>query len=271
MAKINNLIGKIICGDCVDVMNNQMDADSIDMVITSPPYDAMRDYSGYTFDYKKVANAIYRVMKPGACCVWVVGDQTIDGSETGTSFEHALYFKSIGYKIHDTMIMEKNTTSWPAKKDGVRYSQIFEYMFIFSKGKPKYVKLICDKPNKFYKQKNWGTKTDRMKDGSLIEKADLKEVEEFSPRNNIWKFTVSGGFSNPEFKDAHKHPAIFPIDMVRSHLISWGQEGDLVLDPMCGSGTVPAACKELKREWIGIDCSKEYCSLAEKRLEINKV
>ncbi|MFA5024087.1 MAG: site-specific DNA-methyltransferase [Patescibacteria group bacterium] len=259
---------KVICGDCCDIMNNQMDADSVDLIITSPPYDSMRDYDGFTFDYKATAKSMYRVMKPGACCVWVVSDQTIDGSESGTSFEQALFFKSIGFNIHDTMIMEKNTTSWPAKKNGLRYSQIFEYMFVFSKGKPKFVKLLCDKPNKFYKSKNWGKKTDRLKDGSLVEKADLKEIEEFSPRNNIWKFTVSGGKSNPGFKDAHKHPAIFPIEMVRSHLLTWCQEGEMVLDPLAGSGTVPAACVELKRNYIAIDCSETYCNLMKNRLNI---
>jgi site-specific DNA-methyltransferase (adenine-specific) len=258
-------INKIICGDCVDIMNNQMPADCVDLVVTSPPYDELRSYKGYAFDYVKTAQTLYRVMKPGGVVVWVVGDETKKGSETGTSFRHALSFMDAGFNLHDTMIFEKNTTSFPARKNGNRYSQIFEYMFVFSKGKPKTANLICDKPNKWFGSINWGQKTDRQKDGTLKKKNDIKPVPKYSPRNNIWKYTVGGGFGHKD-KKAYDHPATFPAQLVEDHIKTWSNKGDLVLDPMVGSGTTAIVAKEMGRDYIGIDVSKEYCELARKRI-----
>src|SRR3990167_9309982 len=158
----NNLtpINQIIHGDCVEVMDNQMPPDCVDLVVTSPPYDNLRDYKGYKFDYEAVAKALYRVVKPGGIVVWIVGDAVIKGGETGTSFRQALKFQEIGFTIHDTMIYEKNTSSFPARRKGNRNTQIFEYMFIFSKGTPKTANLICDKENKWVGYTNWGKKSD---------------------------------------------------------------------------------------------------------------
>src|SRR5699024_4799543 len=138
---------------------------------------------------------LYRVTKEGGMVVWVVGDATINGSETGTSFRQASTFMDEGFRLHDTMIYEKNTSSFPARRDGVRYTQIFEYMFVFSKGKPKTVNLICDKPNKWAGHKNWGRNTKRGKDGVLKEVEDIKKVPDYSPRENIWEYVVGGGFA----------------------------------------------------------------------------
>lgn len=257
---------KIIHGDCVDILNKQFPEDCIDLVVTSPPYDNLRSYNGFIFDYEEIAKALYRVMKPGGVVVWVVGDAVVKGGETGTSFKQALKFQEVGFLIHDTMIYEKNTSSFPARKTGSRYTQIFEYMFVFSKGTPKTHNLICDKPNKWAGYTNWGEKTDRQKDGTLVKKADLKPVPKFSPRNNIWRYVVGGGFGQSD-KDAYKHPATFPEQLAADHINTWSNKGDLVLDPMVGSGTTCVAAKEHGRDWVGIDVSKEYCDLAKKRLK----
>ena len=141
-----DFINKIICGDCLDVMKHIPD-ESIDLGVTSPPYDYLRDYNGYDFDYMATLSAIYRVLKSGGIAIWVVGDKTHKGTETGTSFKHALHAKDIvGFNLHDTMIYEKSGMSYP---DSTRYHQIFEYMFVFSKGKPKTVNLIKDRKNKW--------------------------------------------------------------------------------------------------------------------------
>ena len=178
----------------------------IDLVLTSPPYDDLRSYEGYSFDFEAIAAELYRVIKPGGVIVWVVGDATKEGSESGTSFKQALHFMSLGANLHDTMIYEKNSSTFSAKPDSNRYTQIFEYMFIFSKGKPQ-ANLIVDKPNKWAGHKDWSGK---MKN----------PVREFSPRTNIWRFVTSF--------NGVKHPAPFPEALANDHILSWSNEEDVV-------------------------------------------
>jgi len=249
---------KIICGDCVSIMKSFPD-NVIDLTVTSPPYDCLRDYNGFVFNYKDIAIELFRVTKQGGIVVWVVGDQTIKGSETGTSFEQALYFKSVGFNIHDTMIYQKHNFSNPSSN---RYHQIFEYMFIFSKGKPKIFNPIKDRENKYITC--WGRNTSRQKDGTLIERK--KNINpKFGMRNNIWKYNCGFGFAHKD-KEAYEHPATFPEQLAVDHILSWSNEEDVILDPMCGSGTVCIVAKKLNRNFIGIDISKDYCELAERRV-----
>lgn len=221
----------------------------IDLTVTSPPYDDLRKYNGFVFDYKSIANELYRVTKIGGIVVWVVGDQTIKGSETGTSFEQALYFKSIGFNIHDTMIYAKNKTM-PRDPKCNRYGQDFEYMFIFSKEKPKtcnYIRIPCkhagQKAIAYQKENDYSTREDRIKN------QQNHVVNDDKPKGNIWYYTN---------KSIKGHPAPFPEQLAHDHIISWSNDGDIVFDPMCGSGTT---CKEsflLHRNFIGVDMSEEY-------------
>jgi len=263
------MFNKIICGDSLEVLKN-MDIDSIDLTITSPPYDNLRAYNGFTLDIEGIIKELYRVTKKGGVVVWVVGDATVNGSESGTSFRQALQFIDAGFKLHDTMIYEKNTSSFPARRNGNRYTQIFEYMFVFSKGKPKTSNLICDKPNKWAGHTNWGKNTQRGIDGELKETNNIKPVPDFSPRNNIWKYNVGGGFACTD-KIAHKHPAIFPEKLAEDHILTWSNEGDLVLDIFGGSGTTAKMSVLNKRNFIYIDISEEYCELAKERISNIKV
>jgi len=229
--------------NCLDTMARMPD-DYIDLTLTSPPYDNLREYNGYSFDFESVAKELYRVTKPNGLLVWVVGDAVIDGSESGSSFRQALYFKELGFKLHDTMIYEKNSPAYPARANGNRYTQIFEYMFVFAKGKVPN-QLICDKPNKWAGHKDFSGK--------------LKNpVPDFSPRNNIWKYTTSF--------NGWKHPAPFPEALAHDHIVSWSKEGDLVYDPFMGSGTTAFVARSLGRNYIGSEISKEYCDIIEKRL-----
>ena len=200
--------------------------------------------------------------------VWVVGDATIKGSESGTSFRQALYFKDeCGLNLHDTMIFEKNTSSFPARRKGNRYTQIFEYMFVFSKGKPKSPNLICDKKNKWAGWVNWGKKTHRKADDTLVETKDIDPVPEFSPRNNIWKYVVGKGYITKD-KIAHEHPAIFPDKLVEDHILTWSNEGDIVYDPFVGSGTTLKIAKMLNRNYIGSEMTEEYEHIIKERLKL---
>jgi site-specific DNA-methyltransferase (adenine-specific) len=230
--------------NCLDTMQRIPDG-FIDLVITSPPYDNLRTYNGYSFDFETVAKEIYRVCKPNGVVVWVVGDATIKGSETGTSFRQALHFMEIGFKLHDTMIYEKNSPAYPASRSSNRYTQIFEYMFVFAKGDvPK--QLICDKANKWAGHKDFSGK--------------LKNpVPNFSPRNNIWKYTTSF--------NGVKHPAPFPEQLAYDHIVSWSNVGDVVYDPFMGSGTTAKMSLVSDRKFIGSEISSDYCDLANKRIE----
>lgn len=258
-----DFINKIICGDCLELLN-YIPSNSIDLVVTSPPYDGLRDYTGFKFDAKKTIDSIYRVVKPGGVVVWVVADQTINGSETGSSFEQALHAKTTGFSLHDTMIYEKAGAPFPSK---VRYYSTFEYMFIFSKGKPKTINLIADKKNKWGGEYTFGNSSNRNKDGELVASGKRK-IKEYGVRNNIWRYASGYGFGQSD-KRAFKHPAVFPEQLARDHIISWSNPGDLVLDPMAGSGTTLIQASLLDRNFIGIEISTDYCKLIEERLNEN--
>jgi site-specific DNA-methyltransferase (adenine-specific) len=262
---IDEFVNKIVNGDSEKILAS-LPSNCVDLTITSPPYDDIRDYNGYNFNDNVLNNIIkelYRITKQGGVLVWVVGDSTTNGSESGNSFRQALKFMEVGFKLHDTMIYEKNTSSFPARQNGNRYTQIFEYMFVFCKDKIKTAHLICDKPNKWAGHTNWGKNTNRLKSGELQETSDIKPVPDFSPRNNIWKYNVGKGFNSKD-KESHEHPAIFPEQLAEDHILSWSNEDDIILDPFSGSGTTCKMAKKNNRKFIGIDISEEYCKLAEK-------
>src|SRR3989339_1842260 len=253
-------LNKIICGDAVEVMRT-MSSDSVDLVITSPPYDDLRNYNGYSFNLDGMTKGLFRVMKKGGVVVWVVGDQTIKGDETGTSFRQALYFKQVGFNLFDTMIYLK--TPRGAVGNNKTYWQTFEYMFVLSKGTPKTINLLKDRENKDERDGDNGTK--RLSDGSLL-KLKRAGYSKYGRRTNVWKYLIGRGHSATD-NIAYKHPAIFPEKLVQDHITSWSNLGDVVLDPMCGSGTTCKMAKLNKRDFIGIDVSSEYCKIAEERLK----
>jgi len=252
-------VNEIITGDCLEVMKGWPD-NCVDLVVTSPPYDNLRDYQGYEFRFEDIAKELFRITVDGGVVVWVVGDSVIDGSESGTSFIQALHFKGIGFNLHDTMIYEKNG----GLPDNCRYYQIFEYMFVFSKGRPKTINFLEDRKNRFTER--WGKgRTVRNKNGSMSPRDDW-HGREFGRRNNIWKYSTGAGYSTKELI-AFEHPATFPEALASDHIKSWSNEGGTILDPMVGSGTTCKMAKMLGRNYIGIDISEEYCEIARQRLE----
>lgn len=251
-----------IHGDCLEKLKDLPNG-SIDLTVTSPPYDNLRTYNGYSFDFEGVAKELYRVTKQGGVVVWVVGDQVINGSESGTSFKQALFFKEIGYRLHDTMIYDKGKVVFP---DANRYHNCFEYMFVFSKGKPKTTNLLADRKNKYQTQRK--NSSFRQKDGSIKSK-QVKSTPEFGIRYNIWQCS-NGYMQSTADKFAFKHPAMFPEKLAEDHILSWSNEGDTVLDPFAGSGTTLKMAKKNKRNYIGIEISAEYIKICEERLKANK-
>lgn len=242
--------------DCVEGMRCLEDK-SVDMTVTSPPYDNLRNYNGFEWDFKETAKELYRVTKDGGVVVWIIGDATIKGSESGTSFRQALYFMEVGFRLHDTMIWKKDTMSFP---DKTRYGQNFEYMFVFSRGKPKTIHKIKDRKNKYVGAKIHGTS--RKADGSTFRKANHNKnvVSEYGERFNVWEIPT-------EKKNKTGHPAVFPEQIANDHILSWSNPGDLILDPFLGSGTTAKMAILNGRNFIGFDLSKEYCEAAEKRIK----
>lgn len=248
----------IIQGDCVEVMRG-MEADSINLTVTSPPYDNIRDYKGFSFDFESLAKELLRVTKQGGVVVWVVGDQTIDGDETGTSFKQALFFKEVGFKLHDTMIYDKGKVVFP---DSNRYHPCFEYMFVLSKGSPKTFNPIADRINKYPIERK--RSSFRQKDGSIQSK-ETDGTPERGVRYNIWQYP-NGYMQTTKDEYAFDHPAMFPEALARDHILSWSNEGDTVLDPFLGSGTTLKMAKLANRNGIGIELSPEYIEIAKARL-----
>ncbi|HMJ08013.1 MAG TPA: site-specific DNA-methyltransferase [Pyrinomonadaceae bacterium] len=242
--------------NCIETLSRMPD-DLVDMTITSPPYDDLRDYNGYHFPVEEIARLLFEKTKPGGVVVWVVGDRTVNGNETLTSFRHAITFQEAGFKVHDTMIYAKNN---PIPSDcGKRYRQCFEYMFAFSKGQPKTFNPIVQ-PIKQEK----AFKSFRI---TKVGRNDL-EHDHVAPKerkvNNIFYYNV--GTSSSKDKIAFEHPAIFPEQLAADQISTWTNKGDLVYDCFMGSGTTAKAAHLLNRNWIGSEISEEYVRLAEERL-----
>ena len=251
---------KIIPGNCIDSMQKLSD-ECVDLTVTSPPYDNLRDYKGYSFDFEDIAKELFRVTKEGGVVVWVVGDAVKEGSETGTSFRQALYFKDeIGFTLHDTMIYQKDGVPFPEIN---RYIQAFEYMFVLTKGAPKTFNPI-KVPTKGYKGHT--PRKTRQADGSFVRMKGEVGVKDDRFKHNIWKYGV-GLYKTTSDKFAFEHPATFPEGLARDHILSWTNKGDLVLDPMCGSGTTCKMAKMYNRNFIGMDISEEYCKIARRRVD----
>jgi len=252
-------INEIICGDNVEVLREFPD-ESIDLTVTSPPYDNLRTYNGFEWDFEGLAQELYRVTKDGGVVVWVVNDATVNGSETGTSFKQALYFKDVGFNIHDTMIWRK-TNPIPNDPRQNQYIQCFEYMFVFSNGSPSTCNYLMEESKLAGVVAGQGTA--RRPDGSVridrVEKRRGSQVNKLKPLSNIWDISTSTE------RDI-SHPAMYPNRVASNHIVSWSNPGDIVLDPFIGSGTTAKMAVLNDRKYIGIDISEEYCNLARKRV-----
>ncbi len=257
----NKYINQIIEGNCLEVMKD-FDNEVIDLTVTSPPYDDLRNYKGFVFPFEEIAKELFRITKQGGIVVWVVNDATIEGSETGTSFKQALYFKEIGFNLHDTMIFrKKNPIPQIYRK---RYNNEFEYMFVLSKGVVKtHNPLMVDCMHAGLELN--GTTYKNFSKNEQIREKMAKPVKDKKIKGNIWEYVVG---KKQEDQEAKGHPAPFPCDLVRDHIKSWTNQGDIVFDPMSGSGTTARVAAEMGRNYIGIDISPEYCEMARQRIKM---
>jgi len=278
----NSCLNDIILGSNVETLS-KFPEECIDLTVTSPPYDGIRNYNKkldtkqkligkYSFPFEELANQLFRVTKTGGIVVWNVNDQTVEGfdggtTETGNSFRMALYFQDIGFNLHDTMIYKKPGVRFP---DQTRYHQTFEYMFILSKGKPKAIHFIKDKKNKSYNpnKSQWARDKNKREtdDGYTVCDTFTFAVEEFGRRPNVWEINPEQS-SGRDIKEFNWHPAVFPSKLACDHIISWSNEGDVILDPFSGSGTTAIQAKITKRKYIGIDLNEEYVIKSKKIIE----
>lgn len=249
---------KLYLEDCLKTLR-RMPPRFVDLVVTSPPYDQLKKYEGYAFDFDSVVSELYRVLKPGGVVVWIVGDSTTKGSESGTSFRQAIRFKELGFNLHDTMIWHKSNAFNFGSNES--YRQSFEYMFVFSKGKPKTIRLIKDVPTVMFGQIARGAR--KHSDGSRNGLRPF-EVPKYKKRDNVWFIPTNSGKSLG-------HPATFPLDLAKDHIKSWSKQGDLVYDPFMGSGTTAVAAKLLNRNWLGSEISSEYVKTARTRIKNTKI
>lgn len=258
MESLSSSIDTIICGDCVSVLQGFPD-NCIDLTVTSPPYDELRSYNDYHFNFEDIAKGLFKVTKKSGVVVWVVGDKIRNGDRTLTSFKQALFFQSVGFNVHDVMIYKKKNTPFMRTN---AYTNCYEFMFVFSKGSP----------NTFNPLK---TKTARQgfemmpfgKGPDAINRKILGELKPEKTKTNIWEYAV-GLHGTTSDRVAFKHPAVFPEKLAEDHILSWTNPGDVVFDPMCGSGTTCKMAKKNGRHFIGIDISEEYCDISRQRIGI---
>ena len=251
---------QIIHGDCLEVMRGFPDA-CIDLVVTSPPYDNLRDYKGYRFDCPPVAVELLRVMKPGGVVVWVVQDAKVKGSRTLSSLEQAIAFRDAGWRVHDTMIWLKDSCPFPIRN---AYQPVWEYMFAFSKGSPKTFSPIRKKNGQIKKLDQRSSY--RQKNGSLLRKEPYTTPSD-SIEHNVFYY-AAGHCQSTRDSFSFEHPATFPEALAKDQIISWTKPGDVVLDPFAGSGTTLKMAEEVGRQWIGIDISADYCEIAKQRVKV---
>tara|TARA_R100001460_G_scaffold28040_1_gene56250 strand:+ start:457 stop:1221 length:765 start_codon:yes stop_codon:yes gene_type:complete len=245
-------VNKIYNENCLETMSRMRDG-FIDLTVTSPPYDNLRTYNGYSFDFESIAKELYRVTKDGGVVVWIVGDKRVNGDKTLTHFKQALNFQSIGFKVLDVMVWKKSNPMPFIQKD--QYTPSYELMLILTKGKLKTfnaLKQQCKYAGQIVKTTSTNKESIRKPNKTI-------PTKEFKIKSNVWETVLAG--------TNYGHPAIFPEKLVNDHIISWSNENDIVYDCFMGSGTTAKMAILNNRNYIGSEISKEYCDIAERRIQ----
>ena len=251
------LENRIFCGNASDIIKGFPSA-FIDLTVTSPPYDELRNYEGYNFDFESIAQELFRVTKTGGVLVWVVGDKIKNGDRSLTSFKQVILFQELGFRVHDVMIYKKKNTPF-MRSNG--YTNCFEFMFVLSKGKP-----AVFNPIQIDTVRQGLEMLTHNKGPDGVNKKILKTLNSKKTKTNIWEYAV-GLHGSTSDKIAFEHPAIFPEKLAEDHILSWTNEGDIVFDPMCGSGTTCKMAQKNNRIYVGCDISEKYVEIAKKRME----
>lgn len=254
-------LNRFIVGDAIKILNHEFPEEFVDLTVTSPPYENLRMYNGFSFSAEFMLSALFRATKPGGVCVWVVGEK-INGGRSLSSFSHAFIGRDCGFVIHDIMIYQKKNTPFMRSN---AYTNCYELMIVFSKGKPKTFNPLKEPT----KRHGWETAVSNKGPDAVNRKRPV-ELKKEKTKTNIWQYAVGFGGSTTD-KIAFQHPAIFPEKLASDHILSWTNKGDVVLDPMCGSGTTCKMAADNDRHWVGMDISEEYVDIACKRLNLKPI
>tara|TARA_Y100000034_G_C6875037_1_gene400043 strand:- start:483 stop:1289 length:807 start_codon:yes stop_codon:yes gene_type:complete len=258
-------INNIICGDNIEVMR-AIPENSIDLVVTSPPYDNIRDYKGYNMDLHNVGHQVHRVLKEGGVCVMIIQDGTKNFGKSLTSFRTIVdWCDSFGFKLFETVIYKKHGVAgaWWSKRFRVDH----EYIPIFLKGKrPQYFNKEPLKIPSIHGGKTLTGCATRLTNGKTL-KAKKVTINKLKCRGTLWDYTTCGDGS----KLKHKHPATFPNMLPYDIIECFCPEDGIVLDPFNGSGTTCVAARSLNRNYVGIESSREYCDIAIERLSTEEI
>ena len=256
---IEHLLGQVHVDECSRFMRSTMPADCVDLIVTSPPYDYMRDYHGYgAFDVEAIGAAALRVVKPGGVMVWIAGDKRAGGMRLKT-FEAALMLRDVGWHVQDVMIWHKSNPM--CGNFGKRYTPAHEIMLILSNGAVstfhglRAAKVTHDKPR--MKQNS------RDRAGNKMPYVFRQAKSDDKLRDNVWVLPKAHQRDLPPTGD---HPAVMPVHLAADHVLSWSNSGDVVFDPMAGSGVTLYAAAQNGRRWLGCDISAEYAEVARRRL-----
>lgn len=250
-------LNKVYTKDCLKLMKD-MKSNFVDLTVTSPPYDNLRNYNGYKFHFEDIAKELFRVTKQGGVVVWVIGDRIYKGNRSLTSFKQALFFQEVGFNVHDVMIYRKKNTPFMRTN---AYTNCYEFMFVFTKGSPAKFNPLKKKSVRHGLEK---MPVNKKADG--VNNKVLRRLNKEKTLTNIWEYAVGLGGTTSD-RIAFNHPAVFPEKLAEDHILSWTKEGDLVFDPMCGSGTTCKMAKVHNRKYIGVDISEEYCKIAKERIQ----
>lgn len=255
-------LNQIICGDAFEIVRS-WPASSVDMVVTSPPYDGIRDYKGFSLNLSAVGQELHRILKDGGVVAMVIQDQTKNFGKSLTSFRTILdWCDRVGFKLFETVIYRKYGAegAWWNKRFRVDH----EYIPVFLKGeRPQYFnKEHLKIPSKHGGKTMTGGGT-RLTNGVRIATRAIT-INPFKCRGTIWEYMTAGDGSRLK----HQHPATFPNQLPYDFIQCFCPPDGIVLDPFVGSGTTTVAAKNLDRSYIGIDIAPAYCEIAKKRMAI---
>ena len=251
------MYNSIVLGDCVEGMRS-LPPDLVPCTVASPPYGALRHYHGnHQFDFEAAAAELWRITRPGGVVCWVVREEVVDGSESGEASEQRLFFRDLGFRLHQTIVMERYGSR--ARSPG-RYGESLEYAFILAKGKPATVRLLRDRRNKTAGK--LVTATHRYPDGSY--RVQRYEVDEWGYRKAVWYFAQ--GMHVATDPVARLHQAPMPEAMAEDLILSYSREGDLIFDPFAGVATTAKMALLNHRNYFGYEINAIYHARGEERL-----
>lgn len=257
-----SVMGHLSIADAIEHAST-LASDSVDLVLFSPPYDGVRDYRGnWTLDLPALGSELLRVVKDGGFAVMVIADGTKNQRKSMTTFRTAVAWEDAGWSLFESVIYSRDGR--PGAWWATRFRVDHEHILMFYKGKRPRPVTHHDGlrvPSK-HAGKKW-TGTQRLTDGTLVKTSATVAADKC--RGTIWHYATSNSEGN---RTKAKHPATFPDALARDVILALSAPGDVVYDPMMGSGTSVVIAAQEGRRWLGNDFFAEYVEIAQQRLAV---